>query len=265
MSETKLGTIGLIHGYGHQAAHWDKLRPELEVRGFDTIAVDLPADDPGATFADYARIAAQAFRPAIEDGGRIDLVPHSMGSQTIPELVKLLGEDAVRNVLHISGSIGASTNGSVEAPPTTGLPKIPRQRNTEDYRNATLRLEDGRTVLHPAQIRKLLFGDCTPEDFIWALDLMRLQGKPPDEPPLEAYRLPGVRQAYLLGDADPIRDENYVREKIVGQLGMKLMRLAGGHSPAIARPAELADAIVDEIKLGLSIEDTKPITLNGTR
>ena len=261
MSETKLGTIGLIHGAGHRAAHWDKLRPELEARGFDTIAVDLPVDDPDATFADYAQVAAEAFKPAVENGGRIDLVPHSMGSQTIPCLVGILGEDAVRNVIHISGSIGESGIRTTDAFVPTVVPKIPKQRNTEDYRQATLRLADGRTTINPAEIRKLMFSDCSPQDFIEALELMRLQGKPLDEPPLEAYKLAGVAQTYILGDADPIRNKDYVTEKIVGELGMKLVTMPGGHSPAIARPAELADVIASEIRYGLSSEDTAPLPL----
>lgn len=259
MSEAKLGTIGLIHGYGHRAEHWDRLRPELEERGFDTIAVDLPSGDPDATFADYAAVAAEAFRPIIENGGRIDLVPHSMGSQTIPDLVRIVGKDAVRSIIHISGSIGESGNGngSAETLPTTMKPRIPMQRATDEYANATLRLEGSRmTVLNPSEIRKLMFGDCTPEEFVWALERMRLQAKPRDEPPLEAYRLPGVRQAYLLGDEDMVRDEAYVVEKIAGELGIRLVRMRGGHSPAIARPAELADVITDEIRQIISTEDT---------
>ncbi len=246
----------MIHGYGHQAAHWDLLRPELEARGFNTLAVDLPVGDPDATFADYAAVAAEAFKPALENGGRIDLVPHSMGSQTVPKLVGILGKNAVRSIHHITGSIGEGGNGAAEVLRATTLARVPLQRNTDDYRDATLRLEGGMTVLNPSKIRELLFGDCRPEDFIHALELMRLQAKPPDEPPLEAYDFPDIPQTYILGDEDPIRDAEYVREKIVGGLGIKLVNIRGGHSPAIARPAELADVIAREIKEVIASEDT---------
>lgn len=263
MSENRLGTIGLIHGYGHRAAHWDKLRPELEELGFDTIAVDLPADDPDATFDDYAQVAATAFETAIQNDKRIDLLAHSMGSQTVPGLVKILGRESVRSAIHISGSIGKPSDNSSEGLTSNLVPRlpIPRQRNTEDYRRATLRLEDGTTVLNPAKIRELLFDDCTPEDFIWALGLMRLQGKPKNEPTLEDYAIHGLHQVYILGDQDPIRSEDYVLEKLVGELGMQLVRIKGGHSPAIARPDELAKVVAGEIRFRLLREDTELINL----
>ena len=256
MSENKLGTIGLIHGYGHRAAHWDKFRPELEAQGFDSIAVDLPADNPSATFADYARVAADAFEPAIKDGRRIDLILHSMGSNVLPDLVEIIGVAPIRNVFHVSGSIGEPDGGGASSL-TTIMPRIPKQRNTPEYRDATLRLqEEGMTVLNPAQIRRLLFSDCTPEEFIWALELMRLQGKPKAEPPLEAFKIPGLRQTYLLGDADPIRNTDYVLDKMVGELGMKLVMMRGGHSPAISRPRELAEVVAGEVRSNLLLEDT---------
>lgn len=256
MSENKLGTIGLVHGFGHRAEHWDKLRPKLEARGLDTIAVDLPPDEPEPTFAGYAQVAAEAFKPATRNGGRLTVVTHSMGSGLLPDLVKIMGVDKFRGAYHISGSIGASGNSQPEDLPTTVLPRIPKQRNTKEYCDATHQLTNDKIVLDPSQIRRLLFEDCDPEDFIWALELMRLQTKPKIDPPLEAYKIDGLQQTYLLGEDDAIRDEDYVREKIIGELGMKLIMMPGGHSPAIARPDELADIIEREVRNDLALEDT---------
>ena len=38
----------LVHGAYHGAWCWDMLRTELEAKGHDTSAVDLPNADPGA-------------------------------------------------------------------------------------------------------------------------------------------------------------------------------------------------------------------------
>ncbi len=260
MSEAKLGTIGLIHGYAHRAAHWDRLRPELEARGFDTIAVDLPVGNPDATYADYARAAAEAFRPVVERGGRIDLVPHSMGSQTVPGIVDILGKDAIRSIIHISGSLDGSSKEDASDLATTLVPRIPRQlqRNSLDFQDATLRLQDGQTVLNPAKIRELLFGDCDPETFIWALEMMRVQARPTDEPPLSAHALPGIPKSYILGKEDRIRDRTWAINA-AGDLGMHFVEIDGGHSPAIARPGELAHVIAQEIRGSLLVEETQPI------
>ena len=255
MSETKLGTIGLIHGTGHRAEHWDRLIPELQARGYDTIAVDLPANDPDATYDDYARAAADAFRPAVEDGQRIDLVPHSGGSHTIPGIVRRLGVDAVRSITHISGSLGRSANTNPKDLASAVVPRIPLQRNSETFRKATLHLDDGMTVFDPAMIRRLFFNDCTPEEFIWALERMRVQAKPKVEPPLIAHTRYDIPQSYVLGEDDQIRDKNWAI-RAAGALGMELVWMKGGHSPAIARPAELADIIDGRIQRAVSSEDT---------
>lgn len=262
MGEARLGTIGLIHGSGHRPEHWDLLRPELEARGFDTIAVNLPADDPQATYTDYARRAAEAFSPAIQNGARIDIIAHSGGAHTVPETVRLLGSNAIRTITYISGSIGeeaiSTPDDSADPESSTTASRIPRPRNSEDFRNATLRLENGLIIFDPSQVEKLFFGDCEPERFVWALGLMRPQGRPTDEPPLSAHRLPGIHKAYVLPTGDRIRNEQWAIET-ARWLGMHLLRIEGGHSPAISRPGELADLIEKEIKSVLSSEKTRPL------
>ena len=51
-------TFALLHGAFHGAWCWDLVRPELESRGYRTVAIDLPCDDPEAGSARYAEVAA---------------------------------------------------------------------------------------------------------------------------------------------------------------------------------------------------------------
>jgi len=41
-------TFGLVHGAYHGAWCWEKLSLELEHRGHQVLAVDLPAEDPAS-------------------------------------------------------------------------------------------------------------------------------------------------------------------------------------------------------------------------
>src|SRR3954471_22391695 len=63
-----MATFALVHGAWHGKWCWERLVPELESRGHRAIAMDLPTDDPGATFETYADVVAEHLAPEGEDG-----------------------------------------------------------------------------------------------------------------------------------------------------------------------------------------------------
>ena len=81
-----MSTFMLIHGAWHGAWCWERLVPELESLGHRTLTVDLPSDDPTATFETYADHAVEAM--STEDD-QVVLVGHSMAGMSIPS--SLLG------------------------------------------------------------------------------------------------------------------------------------------------------------------------------
>ena len=54
-------TFVLVPGAGGQAWYWHRVVPELRARGHEAIAVDLPAADDGAGFAEYADAVVAAI------------------------------------------------------------------------------------------------------------------------------------------------------------------------------------------------------------
>lgn len=69
-----MATFSLVHGSWHGGWAWDFLRAELEARGHEVSAPDLPCDDVNAGVEDYARCI-----PAADV-----VVGHSLGGLTIP-------------------------------------------------------------------------------------------------------------------------------------------------------------------------------------
>lgn len=69
-------TFALVHGAWHGAWCWKRLAGELERRGHGVVAVDLPCDDPDATFAGYAAVVVDALG---DTGDDVVLVGHSLG------------------------------------------------------------------------------------------------------------------------------------------------------------------------------------------
>jgi pimeloyl-ACP methyl ester carboxylesterase len=73
-------TFLLLPGAGGEAAYWAPVVELLQRAGHEAIAVDLPADDPGAGLSAYADLAVAAVE------GRTDVVlaAQSMGAFTAP-------------------------------------------------------------------------------------------------------------------------------------------------------------------------------------
>ena len=82
-----MATFVLIPGAGGAAWLWHRLEPELEARGHDSVAVDLPADQENAGLAQYA----DAVLEAIGERADVVLVAQSMGAFTAPIVADRLG------------------------------------------------------------------------------------------------------------------------------------------------------------------------------
>ena len=58
-----MGTYVLIHGAGDAGWYWHLVEAELQARGHQTVAPDLPADDDALTLTDYRDAVVDAVRP----------------------------------------------------------------------------------------------------------------------------------------------------------------------------------------------------------
>ena len=76
-----MSTYALVHGTCVGAWCWDRVAPHLEAAGHRVVAIDLPGDDPDATFGDYAEVIERALADADDS---VVLVGHSGGGLTIP-------------------------------------------------------------------------------------------------------------------------------------------------------------------------------------
>jgi pimeloyl-ACP methyl ester carboxylesterase len=73
-------TFVLIPGAGGTEWYWHRVVPLLQEAGHRAIPVDLPADDPAADLAEYARLVTKAA----EGSSNVTLVAQSLGGFTAP-------------------------------------------------------------------------------------------------------------------------------------------------------------------------------------
>src|ERR1700704_2794952 len=75
-----MATYVLIPGAGGDAWYWHRVVPELQARGHDVVAVDLPAADESAGWKEYA----DAIEKAIGDRTDLILVAQSLAGFSAP-------------------------------------------------------------------------------------------------------------------------------------------------------------------------------------
>jgi pimeloyl-ACP methyl ester carboxylesterase len=208
-----VATFVLIHGGGGSAWDWHLVVPELERRGHDALAVDLPSDDPSAGWSEYADTAAGGIddrRPAV-------VVGHSLGGFTAP-LVTTRADVAA--MVLVAGMIPAPhelfedwwTNVGYEATSYEGDDEVFYHDVPDSLAEAAkqrAREERSHALREP-----------------W---------------PLEAW--PDAATSYLLCRDDRMFAADWARRHARERLGIDADQIDGGHYITLSRPHELAERL----------------------
>ncbi len=217
----------LIPGAGGDAWYWHLLRPELRGRGYDVVAVDLPAGDDSAGLAEYA----DAVVEAIGDRTGIVLVAQSFGGFTAP---LVCGRVPVGLLVMLNAMVPSPGELPSEWWANTGHAKA----------RAEQAARDGRDLAADEDLMDAFFHDVVPEVVAeaWARGEPRQSGTPFKEPwPLPKW--PNVPTRFLQGRDDRFFPVEFQRRVVQERLGITPDEMAGGHLVALARPKELADRL----------------------
>jgi pimeloyl-ACP methyl ester carboxylesterase len=220
-------TFLLVPGAGGQAWYWHRLVPELERRGHDAVAVDLPADDETAGLAAYAdTVVAAAGRRS-----PLVVVAQSLGGLTAPLVCARLPVELLVLI-----------NAMIPLPGETG----------GDWWKATAQ-QDARAAYwaragiagDPDDDAVLYFHDVPADVTAAALQQPFAQsGRPLADPwPLPAW--PDVPTRVVVGREDRLFPADFQRRVAADRLGLPVDEVPGGHLAALSRPAELADRLED--------------------
>jgi pimeloyl-ACP methyl ester carboxylesterase len=170
---------------------------------------------------------------ALGDAGDVVLVGHSMGGLVIPIVV---GLRPVRLLVYLTAFIPEPGRSMAEqmAEGATMAPSWPALSARQ------IRHDDGAVSWPEEAAVEAFYHDCTPEDARWAArrlrpqtwTVLREQAPPEGATPVDAV-------AIVCRD-DRVVDPAWVRRVSRERLGRPAIELAGGHSPFLARPGELA-------------------------
>jgi pimeloyl-ACP methyl ester carboxylesterase len=222
-------TFVLVPGAGGQAWYWHRVVPELQARGHEAIAVDLPAADDGAGFTEYTDSVVSAI------GDRRDglvLVGQSLGGFTVPLVAERVPVDQIVLLNAMVPKPGESAGEWWEA---TG----------QAAARAAYAEREGRTAEEFDPLVDFLH-DVPPDivDEAMAGGEIVQSGTPFEAPwPLGAW--PDVPTRFLQGREDRFFPLEFQRRVVAERLpGVEIEELPGGHLLALSRPVELAAALI---------------------
>ena len=222
-----MATFALIHGAGDTGWYWHLTEAELQARGHQTIAPDLPCDNDTASLNDYAGTVADAV------AGRQDLVivGQSYGAFTATLVAARV---PVRLLVLLAGMIPTPGETPGEWWSNTGL-----QQAVEEQ----ARLDGGETghddplityyngVPRPLAEEALRRGARGESSTVWNTPW-----------PLETW--PDVPTRFILCRDDHFFPAAFLRRIAQERLGLDPDEVPGCHCVALSHPTELSDLLV---------------------
>ena len=198
---------------------------ELERRGHEAVAVDLPADDETAGLADYADTVVAAAG----DSAPIVLVAQSMGGVHRSAGVRAAaGRAAGAAQRHRSAARGDRRRWWS----ATG------QSGARDAYAERTGLSDD-----PEDLAAAFFHDVPADVIAAAQEQPFAQSEPAVRRPWPLSRWPDVPTRVVAGRDDRFFPADFQRQVAAERLGLEVDEIPGGHLVALSRPVELADRL----------------------
>jgi pimeloyl-ACP methyl ester carboxylesterase len=225
--------IVLIHGAGHERAHWEPLQSQLYMLGHPTISPELPTEDIQATHADDARTIVEAVDRQSFD--KFFVVAHSRGVEAAVRL-------PVERIIGMTFLCSGGPHDLQVAPAYAGGPELPRY--SEAYANSFRMVSERLSEFDPAAAKNLFYkevGERFGEEAVRvAVELLRPQRVPqPGEAPLPTLPF-AFPLYYVLGEQDPLHNKIRAQRVAEEHFGVKAVEIEQwGHTPQLSHPQEL--------------------------
>jgi pimeloyl-ACP methyl ester carboxylesterase len=223
--------VALVHGSYHGAWCWDRLRPELEGLGHRVIMMDLPISVPGLGAADYA----QTVIDALEGSDAPAVVGHSMAGIVIPLVA---ARRPVHRLVFLAAFLpkpGQSLNGRRSTEPLDGTAPPTTAEWTD--------MGDGVWMVGRTTATEIFFQDASPAIAEWATARLRPQSYHVMDEVTPLVSWPEVESRAIVCADDRALNPDWFRAAARAELGAEAAEIAGGHSPFLTRPTELARMI----------------------
>ena len=213
----------LVHGSWHGPWVWEPVALELRKRGHEVVAPELPIDEAGATWQDYADRVAGALGDRAQE---TILVGHSAGA--IPVAIAA-SDNAPRLAVYLTPSNPARV--LPEDRPVRLKPELDVVVKYDDQGRDYLDVEDAVSVFYSRLDRSTAR---------WAASQLRPQAET-GEIPLE--RPPSVPSAFIYASHDEVFTTEGMIWSAKHVFGLEPIEIDTGHTPQLEAPEDLADLL----------------------
>lgn len=239
--------ILLVHGSCHGAWCWRDLLSELEARGLDARALDLPSH--GEDLTDYTEVTLESYAQAICENIALNgnrptlLVGHSSGGFSITAAAERAPEK-------IAGLVYLCAYVPADGMSLSDMRKTAARQPVLDLIEKT---DDGRAFLFkPKEGLEALYHDCPEEVAEYARARLGPQAILPQDTALEiTENSTGQDRHYILCENDRVIPPEEQLKMVADWPIERAQTLPSGHSPFFSMPDRLADmleGIVRELK-----------------
>jgi pimeloyl-ACP methyl ester carboxylesterase len=214
----------LVPGAGGSAWYWHSVVAELEARGHEAIAVDLPGDDESADLPDYVDnvvAAAGARRDLVLAGQSLGGFSATLACFRLPVSHLILVNAMIPRPGETAGEWWEATG---QRAARVELDKSEGRDPDADFDPLTYFLHDVDPALLDGVVRN-----------------NREQAKRPFGTPADFEHWPPVPTHVIVGRDDRFFPAGFQRQVARDRLGIDADVLPGGHLIALARPIELVD------------------------
>ena len=226
-------TFVLVHGAWHGAWCWELLASELEQWGRQSVAVDLPTEDPRAGATRYAELVARECDRA---EGEVVLVGHSLAGVVLPRVARLR---PLERLVFVCGAVPLPGHSFAEQFSLEPIKAEPDMHATVSDENGISRWPDREVAI------QALYHDAPRELAEWAASRLRGQSQAAPRERFPDDGLPPAAEcAYVLCREDRMFAPEWMRSAARERLAVEPIELDGGHSPMLSRPGQLADALL---------------------
>ena len=226
-----MATFVLIPGAGSTAWYWHLVEPELRERGHDVIAVTLPVDDDSAGLDEYTGTVVDAIGDRASGASDLVVVGQSLGGLVAPLVADRV---PVAMLILVAAMVPAPGESGGEWWANTG--------QAEALHAAAV---EGGWSDDPNDTDTLFLHDVPPDVIAESEAHLRNQSGAPFEKPWPLDAWPDVPTRFLLCRDDRFFPADFQRRVVRERLGFEPDEMDGGHLPALAHPAELADRLDD--------------------
>jgi pimeloyl-ACP methyl ester carboxylesterase len=215
-------TFALVHGGGDVGWSWHLVERELRDLGHQTVAPDLPCDNPSASLADYA----DAVIDAIGDRRDIIVVGHSYGGFTAPLVADQVRAQALVLVAAMIPAPGETPAAWWE---NTGHKQAVAEQAELD---GGLTGSDDPYIAYYHDVPRALAEE--------ALSKARDESEVAYSSPWPLGAWPAVPTKFIVCSEDRAFPPAFMRRVVAERLGIVADEIPASHSVALSRPRELA-------------------------